>query len=87
MDWKERVKWIIRHVATAPIVLYQYTLSPDHGPLKVYHPYGYCRFYPSCSEYCRQAIVKKGVVRGVALGLWRVLRCHPWSKGGVDAVR
>lgn len=75
---------MIRRVVTLPIVVYQKTLSFDHGPMKVLYPYGYCPFYPSCSEYCRQSVVKYGVVRGLGKGVWRVLRCNPWSDGGID---
>jgi hypothetical protein len=45
-----------------------------------------CRYEPSCSEYMRQAIERKGVVRGVGMGLWRILRCNPFAKGGWDPV-
>ncbi len=45
-----------------------------------------CRFDPSCSEYMRQAIDKFGVVRGVYLGVKRILRCHPWHPGGADPI-
>ena len=45
-----------------------------------------CRFYPSCSEYMRQAIEKYGTARGVWLGLKRLGRCHPLSAGGIDPV-
>lgn len=68
------------------IELYQKTLSPDHGPLKVRYPTGFCKFYPSCSEYTKQAIMHKGVVIGVSKGFWRLLRCNPWAKPGVDDV-
>ncbi len=43
-----------------------------------------CRYYPSCSNYAVMAIEKHGVLKGSAKALWRVLRCNPWSKGGVD---
>ncbi len=46
-----------------------------------------CRFTPSCSLYTLQAIEKYGVTRGVCMGILRVLRCHPFSKGGYDPVR
>lgn len=68
------------------ISLYQKTLSLDHGPLKFLHPYGYCRFHPTCSEYSRQAVERFGTIKGVWLGLRRLFRCHPWSKGGFDPV-
>jgi putative membrane protein insertion efficiency factor len=45
-----------------------------------------CRFTPSCSEYMIQAITAYGVVRGVGKGLWRLLRCQPFGKGGYDPV-
>lgn len=45
-----------------------------------------CRFYPSCSEYASEAIVRHGVVRGGALAARRLARCHPWCDGGVDHV-
>ncbi|HIS82460.1 membrane protein insertion efficiency factor YidD [bacterium] len=45
-----------------------------------------CRFYPTCSEYTRQAIVKYGFFKGGWLGLKRICRCHPWNEGGYDPV-
>lgn len=73
---KYLIIWLIR--------IYQKTFSPDHGLAKALHPHGYCRYYPSCSEYGRQAIEKNGLLIGVPKTIWRVLRCNPWSKGGVD---
>ncbi|MCS7093127.1 MAG: membrane protein insertion efficiency factor YidD [Patescibacteria group bacterium] len=46
-----------------------------------------CRFTPSCSEYTYQAVEKYGVIKGLLLGLKRVLRCHPFSRGGFDPVK
>jgi putative membrane protein insertion efficiency factor len=66
---------------------YQKTLSFDHGPLKIYKPYGFCRFYPSCSEYAARAIDKYGVIKGGFKAVWRILRCNPWNKGGYDPVK
>ena len=66
------------------IRFYQKTLSPDHGPLKRFYKHGYCQFYPTCSEYGYQAIKKKGLFVGLPKAGWRILRCNPWSKGGVD---
>lgn len=68
--------WLIR--------LYQKTISPDHGFFRHLHPNGYCRFYPSCSEYSYQVINKYGLVFGLPKAFWRIIRCNPWSKGGVD---
>ena len=78
----------VLRVVRAPFVwlirVYQHTLSPDHGPMKVLFPDGYCKFTPTCSEYTRLAIEKRGVVVGSAQGLWRIMRCNPCSHGGVD---
>jgi hypothetical protein len=68
------------------IRLYQKTISFDHGILRAYFPHGYCRFHPSCSEYGYQAIEKYGLFRGGVKALWRIMRCNPWSRGGIDPV-
>ena len=75
---------IIRLPFLVLIRLYQKTLSPDHGLFKRLHPYGYCKYYPTCSEYGYQAIEKYGVIRGILKTTYRILRCNPWSKGGED---
>ena len=46
-----------------------------------------CKFYPTCSEYTIQAIEKHGIIKGIAMGIWRILRCNPFSKGGYDPVK
>ncbi|MBU2542567.1 membrane protein insertion efficiency factor YidD [Patescibacteria group bacterium] len=66
------------------IRIYQKTLSPDHGWFKSRFPHGYCRFYPSCSEYSYQVIKKRGLIVGSLKTVWRILRCNPWNKGGID---
>ncbi len=66
------------------IEFYQRTLSPDTGWLKTFFPGGYCKYTPNCSEYCKQSIKKRGIITGILLGGWRILRCNPWSKGGLD---
>jgi putative membrane protein insertion efficiency factor len=45
---------------------------------------GQCRFHPSCSEYAEQAVRSVGAVRGAGLAMWRILRCSPLSRGGID---
>lgn len=57
---------------------YQTCISPMHP--------GCCRYTPTCSAYMMQAIEKHGPFRGLMLGLWRILRCNPFSKGGYDPV-
>ena len=47
----------------------------------------WCRFVPSCSEYTYSAVEKYGVWKGMFLGFKRVLKCHPWSKGGIDLLK
>ena len=66
------------------INLYQRTLSPDTGWFKIFYPLGYCKFTPTCSQYCKESIEKRGVIIGTGKGLWRIMRCNPWNKGGVD---
>ncbi|CDI01448.1 conserved hypothetical protein [Candidatus Competibacter denitrificans Run_A_D11] len=68
----------MRSLLIALIRVYQIVLSPLMG--------NHCRFYPSCSQYAREAIESHGVARGVGLAIRRVLRCHPWHPGGVDPV-
>ncbi|HBI14296.1 MAG TPA: membrane protein insertion efficiency factor YidD [Desulfobulbaceae bacterium] len=46
-----------------------------------------CRFTPTCSQYAIEAVRKHGVVRGLCLSLWRLLRCHPFARGGYDPVK
>lgn len=65
---------------------YQQTLSPDHGPLRRFWPAGYCQYQPSCSEYGYQAIKRYGLLRGGLLAAWRIIRCNPFSHGGIDPV-
>jgi putative membrane protein insertion efficiency factor len=49
-------------------------------------PAGTCKFHPSCSTYALEALRTHGLARGTVLAAWRLLRCHPWSDGGVDRV-
>jgi len=58
------------------IGFYQKFLSPNFGRN--------CRFYPSCSSYTIQAIEKYGTPKGLQKGFWRILRCNPYNKGGIN---
>ena len=66
----------VRALLIAPIRVYQRLISPALGPR--------CRYHPSCSEYAVQAIRSYGVLRGLVLAGWRLLRCNPSSRGGFD---
>lgn len=46
-----------------------------------------CRFSPTCSDYTYQAVEKYGTIKGLFIGFKRIIRCHPWSKGGFDPVK
>jgi len=68
----------------ALITFYQKTVSPNHGKISTPFLAGSCKFYPTCSVYTKEAIKSKGFFRGFAKGLWRILRCGPFSYGGYD---
>jgi uncharacterized protein len=67
-----------RAVVIAPIVVYRRVLSPAL-PRR-------CKYEPTCSHYAVDAIKEYGILRGLVLGVWRLLRCNPWSYGGYDPV-
>lgn len=69
------------------IKIYQKTLSRDHGFFKFLYPHGFCRFYPTCSNYAIEAIEKYGILKGGLMSVWRVLRCNPFNKGGIDKIK
>ena len=62
----------------APLRVYQRFISPAF-PAR-------CKYYPSCSEYAVQAVSEFGILRGLVLAAWRLLRCNPFSHGGYDPV-
>jgi putative membrane protein insertion efficiency factor len=69
----------MKNFAMAPIRMYRRFVSPMLPPS--------CRYWPTCSEYALQAVEKHGVLKGGLLGVWRIIRCNPWSRGGIDPVR
>ncbi len=68
----------MKHVVLALLRAYQYLLRPLLG--------ANCRFYPSCSDYAREAVERHGVLKGLWLALRRIGRCHPYHPGGFDPV-
>jgi putative membrane protein insertion efficiency factor len=68
----------VRHLALFPIRLYQRVISPAL-PRR-------CKYHPTCSAYAVEAVRSQGLLRGLVLAGWRVLRCNPWSHGGFDPV-
>jgi uncharacterized protein len=74
------VRWIFgRRMIVRTIGIYQLIVSPLLPSA--------CRFYPTCSQYMREAVERYGVARGVWMGVRRLLRCHPFHAGGFDPVR
>lgn len=80
--YARRVLDVIRRVPALTLIgmlrAYQAVISPMTGPT--------CKYYPSCSHYALTAVQRHGALRGTGLALWRLLRCNPWSLGGVDDV-
>ncbi|HOT23619.1 MAG TPA: membrane protein insertion efficiency factor YidD [Thermoleophilia bacterium] len=75
------VSWVsmaMNKVLVALIRVYQFAISPMLGQR--------CKYYPSCSNYAIEAVRVHGVIRGSGLAAWRLLRCNPFSNGGVDPV-
>ncbi|MSR15825.1 MAG: membrane protein insertion efficiency factor YidD [Gammaproteobacteria bacterium] len=69
---------MLSRMLRATVLLYRYTLSPLLGPR--------CRFSPTCSEYCLEALAVHGALKGGWLTIRRLLRCHPWGGAGYDPV-
>ena len=76
--WDRTLGAALVAVLVGMIRAYQVTISPMLGPV--------CRYYPSCSHYGREAISVHRAAKGVLLTAWRLLRCNPWSQGGLDPV-
>jgi putative membrane protein insertion efficiency factor len=68
------MKWFFVKI----IEIYQKTPTRAHSS---------CRFVPTCSEYTKEALVKYGTIKGLVLGFWRVLRCHPFQKIKYDPLK
>lgn len=64
------LQWVVR--------AYQLFLSPWHPPC--------CRYHPSCSQYALEALRRHGAIKGLVLGVWRLMRCNPWGGYGYDPV-
>jgi uncharacterized protein len=77
----------MKQIVLKIIKLYQHTASPDHGWGRLFFRHAGCRYHPSCSQYMYEAVEKYGVIKGLGFGVWRILRCNPWSRGGHDPVR
>ena len=69
----------MKRILLALIRFYQKYISPMKRG-------GTCKYIPTCSEYARQAIEKHGALKGTVLAVWRLLRCNPFSQGGIDPV-
>ena len=69
----------MKYVGIALVRLYQLLVRP-------WLPTNTCKYHPSCSEYALAALRRYGFFRGCVLAAWRILRCNPWSHGGVDHV-
>ena len=73
-----RIDRAAQSVLLAPVVAYQRVISPAL-PRR-------CKYEPTCSRYAVQAVRQYGILRGLVLATWRLLRCNPWSDGGYDPV-
>lgn len=69
----------MKKIVLSVIKFYQRAISPYKKPC--------CRFYPTCSEYAKEAVAKYGASKGSWLALKRICRCHPFSKGGYDPLK
>jgi putative membrane protein insertion efficiency factor len=68
----------MKNIALAFIRFYQYAVSPHFPPV--------CRYYPACSSYAYEAVMKYGTLRGGFMAVRRIFRCHPFHSGGYDPV-
>ena len=72
----------MKKICTSIIKLYQKTISKLISSKNIH-----CKYYPTCSEYTKQAIEKYGALKGIFLGVIRIIKCNPFSKGGYDPLK
>lgn len=75
----KKIYYLPRRMLVGLIRFYQVAISPRIG--------SHCKYTPTCSEYTRQAVDKYGIIKGSLLGIIRILKCNPFSKGGVDLLK
>ena len=73
------IRKFLTNFVVSLINLYKYLISPLLG--------NNCRYLPTCSEYTKESVKKFGIMYGIWLGLKRIIRCHPWGKGGYDPIK
>ncbi len=73
------IKELLTNLVIGLIKTYKYLISPLIG--------NNCRYLPTCSDYTKESIIKFGLIIGIWLGLKRIIRCHPWGKGGHDPIK
>lgn len=82
----KKINKLPSYLAVSLIGIYQAVLSPDHSWLAARFPYGYCRHYPSCSEYSKQSFLKFGFIKGLFFSAKRLLKCYPWADPKMDPI-
>lgn len=82
IKWFPKVDCKMKKIFIFFLNFYQKRISPIISSTGIH-----CKYYPTCSEYMKQAILKYGCVKGIFLGIFRLLRCNPFSKGGYDPLK